>query len=175
MVYFLCVTMIFMPMLNNGEKPHNFALYYGHFGDSIGAILQTIVFQPWLVIDKLIGFDSLYSLVYLCGPFLLFIFLGGRGLLLAMPPVFIKLLTIRSDMFFFSKHHIWHPLFFLYFAVIIGVLFCRKLLIKRFQFSHCQATQVLSLVLVVMGILSCLLYTSPSPRDRTRSRMPSSA
>ena len=25
------------------------------------------------------------------------------------------------------------------------------------------------------GWLSCLLYTSPSPRDRTRSRMPSSA
>ena len=26
-----------------------------------------------------------------------------------------------------------------------------------------------------MTALSCLLYTSPSPRDRTRSRMPSSA
>ena len=25
------------------------------------------------------------------------------------------------------------------------------------------------------GFSSCLLYTSPSPRDRTRSRMPSSA
>ena len=25
------------------------------------------------------------------------------------------------------------------------------------------------------GVLICLLYTSPSPRDRTRSRMPSSA
>ena len=25
------------------------------------------------------------------------------------------------------------------------------------------------------GTLGCLLYTSPSPRDRTRSRMPSSA
>ena len=25
------------------------------------------------------------------------------------------------------------------------------------------------------GIKICLLYTSPSPRDRTRSRMPSSA
>ena len=25
------------------------------------------------------------------------------------------------------------------------------------------------------NISSCLLYTSPSPRDRTRSRMPSSA
>ena len=28
---------------------------------------------------------------------------------------------------------------------------------------------------VVVGGTSCLLYTSPSPRDRTRSRMPSSA
>ena len=27
----------------------------------------------------------------------------------------------------------------------------------------------------ISSILSCLLYTSPSPRDRTRSRMPSSA
>ena len=30
--------------------------------------------------------------------------------------------------------------------------------------------------LIELGIpFSCLLYTSPSPRDRTRSRMPSSA
>ena len=28
---------------------------------------------------------------------------------------------------------------------------------------------------VVMAAYICLLYTSPSPRDRTRSRMPSSA
>ena len=27
----------------------------------------------------------------------------------------------------------------------------------------------------ILGAHSCLLYTSPSPRDRTRSRMPSSA
>ena len=27
----------------------------------------------------------------------------------------------------------------------------------------------------ITGIYTCLLYTSPSPRDRTRSRMPSSA
>ena len=26
-----------------------------------------------------------------------------------------------------------------------------------------------------LDLLTCLLYTSPSPRDRTRSRMPSSA
>ena len=28
---------------------------------------------------------------------------------------------------------------------------------------------------VVLVVSACLLYTSPSPRDRTRSRMPSSA
>ena len=33
---------------------------------------------------------------------------------------------------------------------------------------------VMSLILF-RGFMSCLLYTSPSPRDRTRSRMPSSA
>ena len=27
----------------------------------------------------------------------------------------------------------------------------------------------------ICSVLGCLLYTSPSPRDRTRSRMPSSA
>ena len=29
--------------------------------------------------------------------------------------------------------------------------------------------------IITMNIKDCLLYTSPSPRDRTRSRMPSSA
>ena len=32
-----------------------------------------------------------------------------------------------------------------------------------------------TLLKCLMGLLPCLLYTSPSPRDRTRSRMPSSA
>ena len=30
-------------------------------------------------------------------------------------------------------------------------------------------------VIAVVWMVGCLLYTSPSPRDRTRSRMPSSA
>ena len=30
-------------------------------------------------------------------------------------------------------------------------------------------------VVTITDIQGCLLYTSPSPRDRTRSRMPSSA
>ena len=32
-----------------------------------------------------------------------------------------------------------------------------------------------NLVFALGAIIGCLLYTSPSPRDRTRSRMPSSA
>ena len=34
---------------------------------------------------------------------------------------------------------------------------------------------VTRLLLLFLLPVSCLLYTSPSPRDRTRSRMPSSA
>ena len=33
----------------------------------------------------------------------------------------------------------------------------------------------LEMLVDATGMLDCLLYTSPSPRDRTRSRMPSSA
>ena len=35
--------------------------------------------------------------------------------------------------------------------------------------------QISGLILSIFGVGTCLLYTSPSPRDRTRSRMPSSA
>ena len=34
---------------------------------------------------------------------------------------------------------------------------------------------LLIVFMVTAPLLTCLLYTSPSPRDRTRSRMPSSA
>ena len=34
---------------------------------------------------------------------------------------------------------------------------------------------LLDLVIIETLLYVCLLYTSPSPRDRTRSRMPSSA
>ena len=38
-----------------------------------------------------------------------------------------------------------------------------------------SAQELLVVELRRMLLLPCLLYTSPSPRDRTRSRMPSSA
>ena len=38
-----------------------------------------------------------------------------------------------------------------------------------------KQSNIYELKLAEMNIKICLLYTSPSPRDRTRSRMPSSA
>ena len=47
------------------------------------------------------------------------------------------------------------------------------------KLGHCRGTGVVKLIndewKIVHYALTCLLYTSPSPRDRTRSRMPSSA
>ena len=40
-------------------------------------------------------------------------------------------------------------------------------------FSLVGQTRVIYQILII--IITCLLYTSPSPRDRTRTRMPSSA
>ena len=44
---------------------------------------------------------------------------------------------------------------------------------KRIQYFEIQV--LMDGLTVMVPVESCLLYTSPSPRDRTRSRMPSSA
>ena len=46
---------------------------------------------------------------------------------------------------------------------------------KRIVFSEITKNAILKAIETPRTINYCLLYTSPSPRDRTRSRMPSSA
>ena len=58
------------------------------------------------------------------------------------------------------------------FLVTIGVL-----LLALFLPGWYGAVLIFAIVAVLGGVLrmTCLLYTSPSPRDRQKSRMPSSA
>ena len=51
-------------------------------------------------------------------------------------------------------------------AIVLSVPWLRTLL---------MTTSIAYLLYLAARIAFCLLYTSPSPRDRTRSRMPSSA
>ena len=47
---------------------------------------------------------------------------------------------------------------------------------ETYKLRHAQRSMVRTAVKAVRASIdACLLYTSPSPRDRTRSRMPSSA
>ena len=39
----------------------------------------------------------------------------------------------------------------------------------------CEGNNIAEKINSMPGVFSCLLYTSPSPRDRQKSRMPSSA
>ena len=47
-------------------------------------------------------------------------------------------------------------------------------LIETFQYKNRMQVPKFEKIVLNMG-MGCLLYTSPSPRDRQRSRMPSSA
>ena len=49
------------------------------------------------------------------------------------------------------------------------------MLILHDDMSHLSAMAPDEMQRVIAQYQACLLYTSPSPRDRTRSRMPSSA
>ena len=59
-------------------------------------------------------------------------------------------------------------------ADIEGYLFGSVLLIDTDGLNMIATICVVAMIIMAI-IGSCLLYTSPSPRDRTRSRMPSSA
>ena len=58
------------------------------------------------------------------------------------------------------------------FQTIVGT----KKFMDKFDIDHSAAIIVRFVGALMIGwVIICLLYTSPSPRDRTRSRMPSSA
>ena len=87
----------------------------------------------------------------------------------------------RKDRTILSKIKTSYVVAMIELMVLTGICFgltTGKLQIARGQQYHGVGMICLILldVMIVIGcIYSCLLYTSPSPRDRTRSRMPSSA
>ena len=68
--------------------------------------------------------------------------------------------TLKKFIFQDGSNLLWQP----YCARDVEVFL--KLLKSNFKFSNLKDHHKTN---------TCLLYTSPSPRDRTRSRMPSSA
>ena len=60
--------------------------------------------------------------------------------------------------------------------LLIGMVFIIYFMLIRPQNKRAKALkEMLGALEVGDEVIACLLYTSPSPRDRTRSRMPSSA
>ena len=56
----------------------------------------------------------------------------------------------------------------------LGAIFV-TLIYGVLRFANFATGDMMSFGTMFAVLLTCLLYTSPSPRDRTRSRMPSSA
>ena len=60
-------------------------------------------------------------------------------------------------------------------GILLGILFALIAYGMALQWGVMNIINIAQGDLVILGGYICLLYTSPSPRDRTRSRMPSSA
>ena len=71
----------------------------------------------------------------------------------------------------------WHLTLFIYLLELFGIGEIYETITDLFKFNSRPLTEKeISIAKTVYGNqINCLLYTSPSPRDRTRSRMPSSA
>ena len=59
--------------------------------------------------------------------------------------------------------------------IVLLVVAFYFLLIRPQKQRQRQQAEMVSALAPGAQVITCLLYTSPSPRDRTRSRMPSSA
>ena len=64
-------------------------------------------------------------------------------------------------------------------VAVVGILalssFAQFIVFDNSEDAFYPENETTDLLYEVEGTYTCLLYTSPSPRDRTRSRMPSSA
>ena len=111
--------------------------------------------------------------------FFIILAIASLNLLFLTPPITIKLAL------FFSLLILLYPLakrFVRAPQIVLGITFGSGSIIS---YSLQSDSFSISLVVLYIGLIAwivsfdtiyaCLLYTSPSPRDRTRSRMPSSA
>ena len=100
-----------------------------------------------------------------------------KGSLLA----FVAVMFITPDSLFIRLSNIdtWGLVFYRgiipFLTVFFGMLLIYKLNFFRILFTSGYHGIIYIATFSVTNITFCLLYTSPSPRDRTRSRMPSSA
>jgi hypothetical protein len=157
-IYFIGVTKVLMPHYNDSVNLMNFSRYYDYLGSSIDEIILNIFMKPWLVVGQVLSFSSIISLIFLFGPVLGFVLFSGSSVWLLLVPIFIKLLAVRSDMAMFSKHHIWHPLFFIYYATLSGALYLENRLSLSLSVSKNKVKNGLAIILIVAGCLSSLFY-----------------
>ncbi|MBT6121631.1 DUF2079 domain-containing protein [bacterium] len=157
-IYFIGVTKFLMPHYNDSVSLMNFSRYYDYLGSSIDEIILNAFMKPWLVVGQIFSFSSIISLIFLFGPVLGFIIFSGSSFWLLCVPILIKLLAIRSDMAMFAKHHVWHPLFFIYFATLSGCLYLEDRLSLSLSISKNKVKNGLAIILILSGCLASLVY-----------------
>ena len=132
-----------------------------------------IVKCPSTFLFILIGFISLLGIPYFSG------FYSNQLLLSQLSLINKEHYFLISSYCFLYSFIISYISFKIILVVFLGQNNCNIHLYNKIS----EGSYYLKLILFVLSFiiifsgwyLNCLLYTSPSPRDRTRSRMPSSA
>jgi uncharacterized membrane protein len=154
LIYFLLITKIAMPFFGSDNNLFNFQDMYPTLGSTTNEIIRSFIKNPHTILIKLFCAQSISSLTFLLAPFLVFFFCAGSTLYLCLTPFTVKLLASYTATFKFTKHAIWHPLFFIYLAVIFGIRNCRFLIIKKFKIPKRQANIYIAFILIIATVLN---------------------
>jgi hypothetical protein len=157
-IFFIFIITVAMPHFSTNNSLFNFQDMYPSLGNSSQEITQTIISAPHQILKTLFSAQSLSSLTYLLAPFLVFFLFGGSTTMLCLLPFSVKLLATYIATIKFTKHAIWHPLFFIYFASIFGIRKIRLLITKKLKFKQNFANIFLALILVIATFLNLFFW-----------------
>jgi uncharacterized membrane protein len=157
--YFVFIVKVAMPFYSESIFLVNFNRSYGYLGSNIVSIIETILFRPQMLINHMISLDVLIGAFFVLAPVLLFVLFSGSAIFLLILPFLVKLISTSRLMLTFTEHHIWHPLFFIYFSMICGLVYLSAKEIKNV--SPIAMKHFMSITLIVVTIINTFLWSIP--------------
>ena len=148
-----------MPHFSTSTELFNYGSSYSKFGTSLYEIVKTCLTHPNTVIPLIFSLKSITSIIFTIFCYLPFFILGFLDFLPVTLPIIVKVLSCKWEMAYFSKYHIWHPLFFIVFTSILGLAKAQKIITKKTKINI-QNINIILAITLISAVLFNILFIS---------------
>ncbi len=93
-LWYLVATKLVLPAFNDWEEPFYITYFYGHYGDTAGQVITTMIDRPDRVISDAVQHDRLVFYKQMSWPMGWTFLLNPLGLLMALPQLLASVITL---------------------------------------------------------------------------------